>query len=196
MNLSIVEKITEIFKYIGSSFLSVSLFILCLLLFLISVINISKKNKYANYIIIVIYLAIFISIIIASPSYFVYSIDWLLKSIMKYIYFPSTGAYYMINLFSIIIIIYSLRSKKISKAKKVFNFVICNILFYLFLAFVVLVTYNKLDIRILDSLYKNNQVLSIVQVSNLLLLLWIIITLFYKLFIFLKNKYDKKNENY
>ena len=100
MNLSIVEKITEIFKYIGSSFLSVSLFILCLLLFLISVINISKKNKYANYIIIVIYLAIFISIIIASPSYFVYSIDWLLKSIMKYIYFPSTGAYYMINLFS------------------------------------------------------------------------------------------------
>ena len=195
MNLSFIEKIFAIFKYIASSFLSISLFILCLLLFLILIINNKKKNKYANYIVITIYAVVFIAIIIASPSYVVYSIDWVIKGIMKYIYFPSTAAYFMINLVSVLIIMYSMKSKKIYKKKRIFNYVIFNIIFYLFISFVAIVTYKKLDIRLLEVLYKNNTVLSIVQISNLLFFIWIIVTLFYRLYLFYQKKYDKKIES-
>ena len=154
-----------------------------------------KNNKYATYIIIVFYTAIFLAVIIASPSYFVYSIDYIIKGIMKYIYFPSTAAYFMINLASILIVTYSIKSNKITKAKRIFNYVIFSILFYMFISFVVLVAYNKLDIRLLEELYKNDTVLSIVQVSNLVFFVWIIVTLFIKLFKFYKDRFDKKNED-
>ena len=88
-----------------------------------------------------------------------------------------------------------MKSKKISKPKKVFNYIVCNIIFYLFLSFVVLVTYNKLDIRLLEDIYKNDTVLATVQISNLLLLVWVIVTVFYKLYLFFKKRYDKKIEN-
>ena len=195
MKLSFIEKIAMIFKYIFSSFLSISLFILCLLLFLLLIFNMKKNNKYATYIIIVFYTAIFLAVIIASPSYFVYSIDYIIKGIMKYIYFPSTAAYFMINLASILIVTYSIKSNKITKAKRIFNYVIFSILFYMFISFVVLVAYNKLDIRLLEELYKNDTVLSIVQVSNLVFFVWIIVTLFIKLFKFYKDRFDKKNED-
>ena len=194
MNLSVTEKIMTVFKYAVSSFFSIGLFILCLLLFLILLININKKNKYATYLIITIFIGTLLGIVVASTKYFIYSIDWLIKGIMKYIYFPSSAAYYVINLIAVIILVYSIKSTKLTKFKRIFNYVMCIMMFYFFISFVGVVTYNKLDIKVLENLYKNNTVLSIVQVSNILLFIWIIYTLFYRLYLLFKKKYDKKNE--
>ena len=68
-------------------------------------------------------------------------------------------------------------------------------MFFFFISFVVVASYNKLDIRMLEDLYKNDTLLSIVQISNFLLFGWILYTLFYKLFIYYKKKKDKKIEN-
>ena len=194
MNLSVIEKIMTVFKYAVSSFFSIGLFILCLLLFLILLININKKNKYATYLIITVFIVTLLGIVVASTKYFIYSIDWLIKGIMKYIYFPSSAAYYVINLIAVIILVYSIKSTKLTKFKRIFNYVMCIMMFYFFISFVGVVTYNKLDIKVLENLYKNNTVLSIVQVSNILLFIWIIYTLFYRLYLLFKKKYDKKNE--
>lgn len=195
MNMSFLEKIMTVFKYIGSSFLSIELFILSLLLFLILVINLKKKNKFANYLVLIIYISFLGVITISSTSYVMYSFDSLIKKIMDYIYFPSTIIYFFIILFSVFVIIYSMFSKKLSNFKKVFNYAVFNFMFFFFLSFVVVCTYNKLDISDLVSLYQNELVLAIVQISNLLLVGWFIITFFYRLFIFFKNKFDEKIEN-
>ncbi|MBR3049007.1 MAG: hypothetical protein IKG58_00405 [Bacilli bacterium] len=195
MNLSVMGKISTVFKYLFSSFISLNLFILALLLFLLLLFNIKRKSKYVHYIVLVIYVAFMLSIFIASPAYIGYSIDSFIKGIMKYIYFPSTVAYFFIMLFCGGMLIYSIYSKKLTKFKRIFNYVTFSIMFFLFTAFVVVVTYNKLDIRVLELLYKNDTVLSIVQISNFILFGWIIFTLFYKLYNYFKKNYDKKNED-
>lgn len=195
MNLSVIGKIATVFKYLFSSFISLNLFILALLLFLLLFFNIKRKSKYVHYIVLVIYIAFMFSILIASPAYVGYSIDSFIKGIMKYIYFPSTVAYFFIMLTCGGILIYSIYSNKLTKFKRIFNYVTFCIMFFLFTAFVVVVTYNKLDVRVLELLYKNDTVLSIVQISNFILFGWILFTLFYRLFNYFKKKYDNKNED-
>ena len=196
MKLSLIGKILTIFKYLFSSFFSLGLFMLSLLLFLLLFFNMKRKNKFANYIVFVIYIALILAIFIGSPSYVGYSIDSFIKGIMKYIYFPSTVAYFFIIVIAGGILIYSIYSKKITKLEKIINYVYFSIIFFLYTSFVVVVTYKKLDIRILQDLYKNNTVLSIVQISNLIFLLWILFTFFFKLFNYFKKKYDKKIGNH
>ena len=195
MNMSFVEKIVTIFKYIGSSFLSIELFVLSLLLFLILIVNIRYKNKYANYIIVLIYLIFLIVILIAAPTYIGYSLDSFIKKVMNYIYFPSTIVYFFIMIFSILVILYSMFSKSISVFKKVFNYAVFNFMFFFFLAFISICTYDKLDLSDLVEFYKNDTILVIVQISNLLLFGWIIFTFFYRLYLFFKIKFDEKIEN-
>jgi len=190
MNMSLVEKFMTIFNYIGSSFLAIELFILCLLSFLILIVNIKRKNRFANYIIVVMYLSFIGILFISLPSYVVYSVDIFIKKVMQYIYFPSTIVYFFIIIFSSFILFYSIFSNKLSVFKKVFNYIVFNFMFFFSTSFVAVVTYNKLDVSIVEELYKNDLVLSIVQISNLLLFGWFILTLFYWLFIFFKNKFD------
>ena len=74
--------------------------------------------------------------------------------------------------------------------KKVFNYVFFSVLYYMFMSFITLCTYEMVDLLDVPKLYENNVILSIVQVSNFILLIWIIFTCFYHLFLFFKRKYD------
>ncbi|MBE6157875.1 MAG: hypothetical protein E7160_03685 [Firmicutes bacterium] len=195
MNMSFIEKLVTIFKYIGSSFLSIELFVLSLLLFLLLIANIKYKNKYANYIIVIVYLVFLVALLVAAPSYIGYSFDSFIKKVMNYIYFPSTIVYFFIMIFSILVIIYSMFSKSISVFKKVFNYAVFNFMFFFFLAFISICTYNQLDLSNLVEFYKNDTILAIVQISNLLLFGWCLFTFFYRLYLFFKKTFDNKIEN-
>ena len=53
-----------------------------------------------------------------------------------------------------------------------------------------LASYSGVDLINVVDLYKNEVILSIVQISNLLLLVWLIFTLFYELYKYFKKKFD------
>ena len=69
MNLSLIDKIGIIFKYIFSSFLSIEMFILSLLLFLILIFNLRRKNTLVQMIAIGIYIGFIIGILISYSTY-------------------------------------------------------------------------------------------------------------------------------
>ena len=69
MNMNLFEKILTVFKYMFSSFLSIELFILCLLLFLLLVFNLKYKNKYVNIILVVVYISFIGMILVTASSY-------------------------------------------------------------------------------------------------------------------------------
>jgi hypothetical protein len=81
-------------------------------------------------------------------------------------------------------------SDKISNLKKIINYSCFSILYFLFMSFIVLCVYSGVDIYDTVSLYKNDIILSIVQISNLLFFIWILITVFYELYQFYKKKFD------
>ena len=87
MVLSFLEKLTLIGRLLCSSFLEIGLSILTLLFFLILIVNIKAKKKVYNYLMSLIMIVFLGVVIYFNYDYVVYTVDIILKAIMKYIYF-------------------------------------------------------------------------------------------------------------
>ena len=190
MYLSLLEKFGLVFKYLFSSFLSIEMFILTLLLFIILVFNMKKNNHIVQMVTVGVYIGFIIGIIISYTTYVQTCVDSFVKVILNYIYFPSTIVYFFIILFGTFIMIYTLFNKKIGKVKKIINFLTFSIIYFFFMSFVALATYDMVDLMDTSKLYQNDVILSLVQISNLLLVIWILYTGFYHLYLYFKKKFD------
>ena len=190
MNLSLIEKLGVIFKYTFSSFLSIEMFIFSLLLFCILVYSVKVNNHFIQMISIGIYIGFVIGIIISYTSYVQTSFNSFTKAILNYIYFPSTVAYFFIIVFVTILILYTLFSKNITNIKKIFNYLFFSIMYFFFMTFMALSAFDGVDLMEITELYKNDTILSIVQISNLLLVIWLVVTGFYYLYRYFKKRFD------
>ena len=190
MNMSLFDKIGLIFKYIFSSFLSIEIFIFSLLLLFLLIYNIKRKNKFVGIATIGVYLGFLIGIMISYSSYVKICVDAFVKSVMNYIYFPSTIVYFFIFVFVTCLMLTTIYSKKITNFKRIVNYIFFSILYFFFMSFVSIAAYNNIDLVDITSLYKNSIILSIVQISNLLLVIWIVFTIFYRLYKYFKAKFD------
>ena len=193
MFLSLIEKIGLVIKNAFSSFMGIEMFLIILLLFLFLVLNIKRNNKIVKWSFVISVIAFMAVIIVMNFDYAIYSIDYLLKAIMKYIYFPSTVVYFLIVVLSLVFILIS-NFSKMPYYKKVLDISFFSIIYFLFFNFITAIGQYKLDLADKVSLYSNNLVLSIVQISNLVFLIWIIVILFYNLYNYFKKKYDEKIE--
>ena len=190
MNMSLFEKLGTIFEYMFSSFLPIGMLLLSLLLLCILLVNVNANNKYINIAAIGIYLGFVLGITISYNDYVKLCINGFVKTIINYIYFPSTFMYFLIFLFITGLMIYTIFNKNISKLKRIVNYVIFSILYFFFMSFIVLAVSSGVDIYDTVALYKNEIILSIVQVSNLLFLIWVLFTGFYELYKYFKKKFD------
>lgn len=190
MNLSLFEKIEIIFKYIFSSFLSVEMFILSFLLLIILIVNLKRKNTMVQMIAIGVYIGFIIGIFISYTTYVKTCINSFTKAIMNYIYFPSTIVYFFIILFVTVMILITLFSRKLTMFKKVVNYIFFSVLYFLFMSFIALGAYDGVDLVDTTVLYKNDTILSFVQISNFILVIWLLYTGFYHLYKHFKIKYD------
>ena len=177
MFLTLLEKFDLVFKNAFSSFLGLELFAISFLLFLFLVLNISRKSTV-------------VKVIYMNRSYTVFTIDYLIKAVMNYIYFPSTFVYFLIIVLSAIFIFMSNFSKTMPALKKVLDSIFFVIIYFLFFNFIIVVFNNKLDLTDKVSLYTNDLVLSIVQLSNLVFVIWLVVIFFYKLYCFFSKNYD------
>ena len=81
-------------------------------------------------------------------------------------------------------------SSKMTMLKKGVNYFFFSILYFLFMSFMALASYSGVDLINVVDLYKNEVILSIVQISNLLLLVLCLFTVFYHLYLYFKKKFD------
>ena len=65
-----------------------------------------------------------------------------------------------------------------------------SILYFFFMSFIALAAYDSVDLVDISKLYQNETILSLVQISNFILILWLLFTGFYHLFRYFKKKYD------
>lgn len=194
MDMSLIEKFGIVFKYMFSSFLSVEMLILSLLLLSILLVNLKLNNKYINIAAICIYLGFIFGIVITYADYVQLCLNSFVKTILNYIYFPSTFVYFLIFIFITGLMIYTIFNKKVNVVKKIINYSCFSILYFLFMSFIVLTVYSGIDIYDIKLLYQNETILAIVQVSNLLFVMWGLFTAFYELYRLFKRKYDKKSD--
>ena len=74
--------------------------------------------------------------------------------------------------------------------KKVLDSIFFVTIYFLFFNFIIVVYNNKLDLTNKVNLYTNDLVLSIVQLSNLVFVIWLVVIFFYKLYCFFNKNYD------
>lgn len=192
MDLGLFDKMKIIFQLLFSSFMSIEIVLFFLLLFLLLVFNVKIKNKLVP-IILSIFLVIGIIVFcFVFSSYAIICLDSFIMKIMDYYYFPSTIVYFFIFLFMVSVCFITMFSKKMKPMKKVFNYCCSIIVFLLFSMFIVLAVYSKIDFADTVALYQNNQILTLVQVSNLIVLFWFVVSCFYYLYLFFKKKFDEK----
>ena len=192
MDLGLFDKMKIIFQLLFSSFMSIEIVLFFLLLFLLLVFNVKIKNKLVP-IILSIFLVIGIIVFcFVFSSYAITCLDSFIMKIMDYYYFPSTIVYFFLFLFMVSVCFITMFSKKMKPMKKVFNYCCSIIVFLLFSMFIVLAVYSKIDFADTVALYQNNQILTLVQVSNLIVLFWFVVSCFYYLYLFFKKKFDEK----
>ena len=190
MDLNLIGKLGTIFKFIFSSFLSVEMLLISLLLLIILIVNLKQQNKTFQFVALAIYLGFVLGIMISYTTYVKTCIDSFFKAVLNYFYFPSTITYFFIIIFVTIMIIYTIFSNKMTNFKKAFNFTCFSIIYFFFMSFISLAAYDGVDIANVSLLYQNNVILSLVQISNLILFIWILFTSFYHLLNYYKKKYD------
>lgn len=190
MYLSIIDKFILVIKYFFSSFLGIEMFIVSLLIFLFLLFNLKYKNSIVKIGISIFLVVIMLFISGGFHTYVKDSINSFIKLIMNYYYFPSLALYYIIALISIIILIYTIINDKISNIKRCLNYTFLSLFFMFFIGLVSYIIKNKIRLVLDYSLYQDDLILSFIQISNFIFLIWIFITGFWYLYSYFKRKFD------
>ncbi|MDD5888932.1 MAG: hypothetical protein PUC82_05565 [bacterium] len=190
MFMGLLEKLQLVFNYAFSSFLEIGLFILTLLFFVLLGLNVKYKRKIVNYLGILTVSIFIVIVFLLNKDYTIYCIDFLLKGLMQYFYFPSTVIYFLMIFLVTIFIIVTIMSNKLTIVKKIVNYLSFAILYFLFFSFIGEVIHSGIDLADKVQLYTNSLILAFIQISNLVFLIWVIYTLFWHLFSYFKKKYD------
>lgn len=165
---------------------------LLLLTFLVINKNISKI-KYLIYITFTFIIGLVITIITNSESLLA-TFDNIINKVFLNIYFPSVEVYLLILLFSIILTINSIVSKKIKNSYKVINIIMFFTLFFLLISFLLTIANKGIDIFDINSLYTDESCIVLLQLSTQVFVLWLIITLIIYVVNAIIDRIDEQNE--
>lgn len=189
-DFSLVEKIDILMKLVSSS----SLFLICsiigifLLIFFIFCIIFNKKiNKYVFVIII---LLISIILLINYGTLIVNILDSIFDSLFMALYFPSLPIYSSVLIILNISFVLSIFSRKQTKLRKIINITIGVISDFFLILIIDIVSKNNINIYEQLTLYSNQSLLVLFELSMGLFVSWILLNLLLNAHIKLK-KYDE-----
>lgn len=195
VEIGLIDKLNIIYEFLKSNS-----FIFLTLLLIISIILdlLYGKNKRETKI-------LYIIIILLVLTYTLFSyykpllniIDVYIENIFRLSYFPSIIEYFTMILITIIIQIISF--KKCSRVQKNINLWIGMVLEALFIINIVAMNDIKVDLNTITTIYENDLLLSIFQMTSIIFMIWIIInilTFIVSLYLSDKIEIPKLNNDY
>lgn len=193
VEFTLLEKVKTIFSLIFSSPLFLVL-LFGLILIIIDIKFISKQDKTTKW------LYTFISIIIIGILIYMYYdsilevFNTISKNIVTMIYFPSVLNYIVMLVISLGILIYSLANKKIKSNIRVYNSIVFTANMYLFFLILDEIDNNEVDLASKISIYSNDHLMILFEVSVSIFTLWIISLILIKIINYFLNKNNKVKE--
>ncbi len=187
LQLTLLEKLKILFDLILASPFFIFLLIFTILVFIILLDSKNYKKRQVQKYILGIYLLVFIAVIIKHHSSFLSVVDYLINNVFVIFYFPNIAVYATMIIIINIIMLKSIFSNK-DKIIRTVNMASYSIIMYLMLLIIYTITTESIDVYNEVSLYSNTTILSLVELSNILFLIWIILILLNKLLDFLETK--------
>lgn len=175
--LSLLDK----FKIIGSSIISspfgISLAIFLILSLLVLIINIKYKSKIVNVCYAIIFIAYISILVYMNINTIKTGTNYIVTLIMANYFFPSIYLFICETLIGMVIIIGTFLSKKLNNIIRIINYALFSIIELLFFLFFYIANKDSIILNNNTDIYTNTQLLSILEISSLVFILWIIILL-------------------
>ncbi len=180
LQLTLFEKLKILFDLILASPFFIFLFIFAILVFLILQDTKYYDKKLVKEYIIGIYVLVFIAAIIKYHSSFLSLLDYLIDNIAVVFYFPNLAIYMAMILISNIIMLRTI-FKDSDKVSRTLNIAMYSTIMYLMLLTISIISTETLNVYDQVSLYQNSNVLALVELSNTIFIIWMLLAIINKL---------------
>lgn len=187
LQLTLFEKLKVLFDLILGSPFFIFLFIFTILVFIILLDSKNYKRKKIKRYIFGIYLLVFVAIIIKYHSSFLSIMDYLVNNVFVIFYFPNIAVYALMIVMINVIMLNSLFSNK-DKILRTINIASYSLIMYLMLLIIHTITTEKLDVYNQMSLYSNENALVLIELSNVIFIIWMVLVLINKCLDILEKK--------
>lgn len=187
LQLTLLEKLKILLDLILASPFFIFLLIFTILVFVILLDSKNYKKRQVQRYIFGIYLLVFIAVIIKHHSSFLSILDYLMNNVFVIFYFPNIAIYAAMIIIINIIMLKSIFSKK-DKVIRTLNMASYSLIMYLMLLVVYTITTENIDVYNELSMYTNSTILTLVELSNIIFVIWMVLLLINKVLDFLETK--------
>lgn len=195
MNVTLFEKLSTVFGLLFSSPFTILLFVFAIFICASLFINLYVEKKQIKFIFPTLYI-IFIGILIFQyQDYVVKGISLYIDDLFMKAYFPSLSLYFTFLGINVIAVFVSLFSNKLTKYSKLLNIISFSSLQFLFALLLNTIATLKLDITNWEVLYAKKEILSLLEVSMGLFILWLFFLFIGFTFHQINLHYDKKEKD-
>jgi len=191
--LSFLEKIKVLIEVSKSSQIYFAIFII--LLFLgIRLLKTNKRNARSNRIVFLVALASIVTYLCVSfHDSLGKMINYMMNNFFIVALFPNIAVYLAALIVTNIIVWISIFSFKSSKQIKILNVIIFIIMNYLFTLVLTVINRESLDVFSQNSIYENKLSSSLISLSSIIFIVWVIFLIIYKvLLVYTRKDYKPK----
>lgn len=195
VDTTLLDKLNLIYKFLSDK--SIIMLIILLIIVILLDFTYGNNNKQTKIMYIIILSLILIYGLFEYYKPLLNILDTYITYLFKLTYFPSIIDYMSMIFITIFIEIYSI--KKLSKVQKNINIWVSFIIEVLFVINVIALKNINIDLNSITSIYENDLLLSIFQVSSIIFMIWIIfnlLTYLIKSFVNSRIEMPKLNDNY
>lgn len=189
---SLFDKIKTVFNLVTDSPLFLIL-LLGIILMIVDILYISKKDKTTKVVYIVISLMLTVFFMYSYIESLSQIFDTIAKNIVAIIYFPTVLEYILMLIISIIMLIISIFSKKITTLIKKVNIFVLITNGFLFFLILDEISKTSVDLTNKISIYTNSNLMMLLELSIIIFVIWIIGLVLYKT---IKVLSPKEEDNY
>lgn len=195
VDTTLLDKLNLIYKFLSDK--SIIMLIILLVIVILLDFTYGNNNKQTKFMYIIILSLILIYGLFEYYKPLLNILDTYITYLFKLTYFPSIIEYMSMIFITIFIEIYSI--KKLNKVQKNINIWVSFIIEVLFVINVIALKNINIDLNSITSIYENDLLLSIFQVSSIIFMIWIIfnlLTYLIKSFVYSRIEMPKLNDNY
>lgn len=172
--LNIWEKLSLLFDLINNNYFFIGFLIISAIIVAINRLKLIN-NKKTCLLIMLLFVVLFSIILFYNNESLFKSFDSVSNLIFKNIYFPSIYVYLAIILISDVILLTSLFSRNMAKLYKNINITISFVINFIFLVLLNTIGKDNIDILSTTSLYTNSHIVSLIELTTSLFVIWFII---------------------
>ena len=187
--LSLITKLQTVFELITSKNLYLMILTLVVLLTIFFITTNGSNRKQSKKAYIMLYIAAFIFIAVQYGSSFLTLVDYAINEVFITYYFPNIVIYLLMLLVTNIVLWKTIFNDNIDRKIKVINSCAFSIILYLFILAISTINSLNLNVFNITDLYSSNDVRSILELSMLIFVFWIIVLAIYHLI----RKYQYKH---